>query len=119
MENEVMRPGSALRVPRSFELFFFLLAFYAARGDRSCLKPLLGDLFPAKFADAIGAVIDPLERLLDFCDELSFPVLDPEKKIPVRLKRSPVSGVREVLFLFAHPGNCFSRAAKKLFELSV
>src|SRR3972149_406023 len=103
MENEVMRPGSALRVPRSFELFFFLLAFYAARGDRSCLKPLLGDLFPAKLADAVCAVVDPLERLLDFGDELSLPVLDPQKEVPVGLERGPVSRVREVLFLFAHP----------------
>ena len=77
--------------------FLFGLALDALGRHRPRLEPLDRDLLTAGFADPVGAVLDPLERLLDLLDQLALAVADAEQEIAVGLQRGPVGRVGEVL----------------------
>ena len=90
-------------------------------GSENLLKEEFGErvLAIVKANTKDRSIVDPAERLIDLRYERPFPVLDPEEKVPVRLKRRAVCRVREVLFLFAHPGYDLASAVQQLFELTV
>ena len=100
-----------LRSPQSFRaLFLFFLGFAldALRGDRPHHEPLFRDGPSTVFARAIRSVVNPIQRLFDLGNQISFAIFDPQKKVPIRFEGSSVGGVREVSIAFVnHSVHCF------------
>ena len=65
--------GEGQRLPAHFVSF---LAEQTERNTGLGLEPGSGDFFPARFATAVGARIDPLESVLDFFPEEELAVGD-------------------------------------------
>jgi hypothetical protein len=65
---------SVLIACQLFERLAHPLAVDAVRGDRPGFEPLCRDWPTAHLTNAECAVVDPLERIFDFPDELAFPV---------------------------------------------
>jgi hypothetical protein len=95
------------------------LAFDAQSGDRSGHQSLFRDGPPARFADAKGPIVDPIQSFLHLLDQFPFAVLDPQKEISIRFPGSPIRRIGEVpIILLTHVTACLSRFFHKVMKPS-
>src|SRR4051812_45014339 len=73
--------------------FVALLRLDRQRGDRPRLEPAQADRLAGLLAIAIGAVLDPLDRLVDLGDQLARAVPGAKFQRPVGLDAGPVGQV--------------------------
>src|SRR5690606_22526393 len=64
-----------------------LLGFKPQRCDRPCVEAGQPDRLAGFLAEAVGPVIDPLERGVDLGDQLALPVAGAQFKRPVAFRR--------------------------------
>ena len=81
-------------LPADF-LFLFLerLAGDTERRDGAGLQSLIWNLFLAAFTDAIGILVQPLQRFVDLFEQLLFPFLDPHREVLVDLSGGLIAHV--------------------------
>ena len=84
---------------RCFALLLFLLrlALDAQGGDRTGAQALDADRLAALLADAVDAVLDALQRLLDLADQLALAVADSQRGVAVRLEGRAIGRLGKVL----------------------
>src|ERR1700760_4242829 len=68
--------------------------------DRPRLEPAQRDRFARLLAVAVGAVVDPRQRLVDLGDQLALSVTGAQLNCTVRFRRRTVGEIRVVLILF-------------------
>ncbi len=111
------------RSPHSLDLLLVLsfgLAFDAERRNRPYHQSLLGNGSSAGIADTKRSVLDAIQGFFDLRDQLSFPVPDPQKKIPVRFQRGSVRRVWKVPFtVLTHAVACLSCFLDQTMEHSL
>jgi len=107
-------------LPRVHLFLFFLkgLALDTERRDRPGLQALGADLLAAGLAYAVGAVLDPGDRLIDFLEQLLLPPAQAQREIAVQLGNGLVGRVGEALFFRADlAGQRALRFEKQIFPL--
>src|SRR5580698_8211527 len=75
------------------------LGFNRQRRDWPCFQPLDRDWIAGLFAEAVGALFDPLQRRVDLRDQLVLAVAGPKLDSPVGLRRCAVGNVGVILVL--------------------
>src|SRR5258706_6219051 len=81
----------------AFRRFLLGLALDAERGHGARLQALDADGPAALLADAVGAVGDSAERLVDLADELPLAIADAEGQVAIAFERRAVGRVGEGL----------------------
>jgi hypothetical protein len=109
-------PPRQLESKRFLESFLFGFAIDTLSGHRARFEPGDGNLLPAGFTDAKGAVFDPLQSLFDLLYELVFPVPDAQHEIAVGFQRGPIGGVWKIFFLLRHSGYGVVSLTQQLLE---
>jgi hypothetical protein len=98
----------------------FGFAFDTECGNRSGHQPFFRDGPSTGLADSKGPIINPIQCLFDFRDQLSLTVLNPQKEISVRFQRGPVCGVGEVsIAVLTHIRTCLSSFHEQLMKHSL
>src|SRR5262245_54382857 len=82
-------------MPPPLRCFLLGLALDAQRGDRPRLQSLDADGTAALLADAVRAVLDTPERLVDLGDELALAIADAQRQVAIALQGRAIRGVRE------------------------
>ena len=76
-----------------FHALMPFLGFQAKRRDGPCLKPAQTDRLAGFLTVSVSVIIDALQGLVDFRDELAGPVAGAQLQGPVRLGRRPVGNI--------------------------
>jgi hypothetical protein len=92
------------------------LADDTERRDRAGLQTLDADLLAALFADAVGVVVDALERFVDLGDQLALAIADPQGEVAVALERGSIARVGKLLRAFPHAVRRAGCLAHELFS---
>src|SRR4029079_18489130 len=90
------------------------LALDAQRGDRAGAQAFDADGFSARFAHAVDAVLDALQRFFDFADQFALAVADAQCRVAVRLERRAIGRFGEVLFAVDHAAHRPPRLTQQL-----
>ena len=95
------------RLVGPFTRFLIGFAGEAKGSHRARLQPFQADLIAALLAPPIIPLLNTGEGLVDFGQQLTFPIPNPKQQVAIGFQRGPVRGVGEPFArLFIHRAEC-------------